>query len=491
MKITFYGSAGGNVIPSRLLLHGQDPDDSTLVDCGDAIPEKGEKKKDIDFSPLIPSDVRNVLLTHGHTDHVGALPSFVQHGFTGEIISTEPTKQITEALLRDNYREDLVDDVFDLYARSKEYLDEFSLSPNVTATFYPAMGHILGASAILLELQKEGLKVLFSGDLGNTNKNMLEVSGEVPEADIVVIESTYGRREHHPDFEESLSALYKGINDTYNNSGNFYIPVLSINRLQEALYYINMGIERGLIPRDVNVVVDSTLGEVITEIYNKKSNRKYYSDEAKDFFSNFSKAYPFTFRNHLNPKGRNIVLASSGLDGLRGRFRKYIKELSSDEKSSVAVVSHTLEGSLLDDIKAGKHQIGLNGNSLEFKAKSFNLSGFSSHADATQLLSWLEKTKAKYVFLVHGENDSRDKLKEMIVERGLCPRENIFTPALLEEVDLTNLAEYASKAKTISSSQTPVASTIKEEPSASKTNEDNGTKVTLFGQELEFSKPLQ
>src|SRR3989338_6492806 len=234
MKLTFYGAAGGNVIPSRSLLQGNSPEESILIDCGDIVPNKKSVKHKPVFAPLVPSVVKKTLLTHGHTDHVGALCGFVEDGFNGQIISTRPTKEVTEALLYDNYNEGIVDDVFGLYAPPRDFLSPFEVSDGVKATFYPAQGHILGASSILIELQN-GLRILFSGDLGNTNKNMLEVVGEVPEADIVVIESTYGRREHHPDFDMSLEELYKGINDTYDKNGNFYIPVLSINRLQEAL----------------------------------------------------------------------------------------------------------------------------------------------------------------------------------------------------------------------------------------------------------------
>ncbi len=478
MKIKFCGAAGGNVIPSRFLLQGSKPDSSVLIDCGDIVPDKKNAVHKADFGPLVPGLVNKTLLTHGHTDHVGALCDFVHDGFKGGIISTRPTEELTQALLEDNFHTALVDDVFELYESPREFLQPFEVVEGMRATFYPAQGHILGASSILLELEKEKLRVLFSGDLGNTNKNMLEVKGEVPEADIVVIESTYGRREHHPDFEESLEQLYKGINETYENNGNFYIPVLSINRLQEALYYLNLGIEKGLIPSDINIVVDSTLGEEITKIYDQKDNKQFFSSDARDFFSKFSVVYPFRYTTDINKNGRNIILASSGLDGLRGRFRKHLKGLTS-EKNSIAVVSHTLEGSLLNDIALGKDKVGTNGGSIDLKAKSFTLSGFSSHADATQLISWLEKTKAKYVFLVHGEDDSRENLKQMIIIKGICPVEKIFMPAMFDEYDLTSLHSGPIS--------TPLPNVEVKPPVESGNGKAGGTTVHLFGRDLTFS----
>lgn len=467
MKLIFYGAAGGNVVPSRFLLQGKTPEESALVDCGDIIPDKKNKHYETVFTPLDPRRVGKVLFTHGHTDHVGASCDFVEQGYNGEFVSTRPTKEITKALLQDNFTKGKVDDVFELYGPPRDFLAPFEISEGVRATFYPAQGHILGASSILFEL-KNGLRVLFSGDLGNTNKTMLEVTGEVPEADIVIIESTYGKREHHPDFSESLDELYEGINETYHKDGDFYIPVLSINKLQEALFYLNHGIENGLAPRDINTVVDSSLGEVITGIYDRDNNRQFYSASAKQFFSRHSNVYPFEYTTHINEGGRNIILASSGLDGLRGRFKNHLNGLSSG-KNSMAIVSHTLEGSLLDNISSGKKKI---------RARSFTLSGFSSHADATQLVAWLEKTKAKYVFLVHGENDSREKLKQMITQKGICSEKNIFLPTMNEEVDLYNLQG--------------THNTVSIPPinNGSQASSDNGKTFTLWGNRLNFSTPI-
>ncbi len=438
MKLTFFSGAGGNVIPSRILLG------STLLDCGDAVPKKKDSNYRATFGQLIPQIVETVMISHGHTDHVDALPDFYQAGFRGRIESTRGTKEISKTLIKHNHVQNndssLVNGLFGLWQRPRDFLDRFEISDGVYATFYPACGHILGASSILLEFEKEKLRILYSGDLGNTNKHMLEVNGEVPEADIVIMESTYGYREHHPDFEESLKELYDGINETYDKGGNFHLPVLSINKLQEGLYHSNLGIEEGKIPEDINVLVDSNLGEEMTEIYSREHNRKYFSDKAKDYFSTYSTVHPFNYTNHLTEGGKNIIIASSGLDGLMGKFRRYFPALT-NENNSVAVISHTLEGSPLNDIATHKERIGVNGNgrSIPLKARSFTLNGFASHADATQLLTWLKKTKAKFVFLFHGEDKSRMNLREMILKTGLCPEDRIFLPALNEEFNPTNL----------------------------------------------------
>ena len=474
MRLTFFGAAGGAVVPSRFYLRGNNCTGSTLIDCGAVISEEKNASNEQVFTPLNPNEVENVVLTHGHTDHVGALCDFVRQGFNGKVISNDPTRDITEAMLRDNYAKSIVDAVSERFERPKKFLKEFEILDGVYATFYPASGHILGASSVLIRLSS-GLRILFSGDLGNTNKHMLDINGDPPEADIVIMESTYGKREHHPDFDLSLKELNDGINDTYENRGNFYIPVLSINRLQEILYYVNLAIENSLVHEDINVAVESNLGEVITDIYSQEKNRWYYSRDAQNFFSNFSKAYPFQYKKHINEDGRNVIIASSGLTGLRGKFRRHLGDLSSGN-NSVAVVSHSIEGSPLHDIASRKEQIGVNGNSINLRARTFNLSGFSSHADATQLLRWLGKTKAKFVFLVHGEDNSRIKLKAMIARGGLCQEENIFMPALNEEFDLTNLPRVNNSAiSRIIPSVPLLADTGTTEP-----------KITLFGQELKI-----
>lgn len=470
MKLTFFGGAGGNVIPSRILLG------STLLDCGDAIPAKGESSNRNNLSPLNPKEIQKVLLSHGHTDHVGALCALVNGGFKGTIESTRGTKEITEALLRDNYKEPHVNAVFEQYSNPTDFLKRFEIEEGVYATFYPAQGHILGASSILLEFEKENLRVLYSGDLGNTNKNMLEVNGEVPEADIVIMESTYGYREHHPDFGESLTELYDGINATYEQHGNFFVPVLSIHKLQEALYYQNMGVEKGKIPDDINIFVDSTLGEVITDIYKLLHHRDQFSSEAKYNFDH-SKIYPYSYSDYIRASGKNIVNASSGLDGLRGRFRNYFQALK-DGNNAVMVGSHRIKGSPLDQIAEGKERFGTNGSSIPLNARSFTLSGFSSHADATQLTTWLARTKAKYVFLVHGEDDARGNLKEMIINKGLCSREQIFTPDLLEEFDLTNLPKAREIGSVAAFIENRIVPAVEERPNT----------MTLLGRTVEVPK---
>lgn len=476
MKVQCGGSAGGNVIPSMFLFQGKNPKDSFVLECGDDPYKKNGPRQKYDFAPR----VETIVISHAHTDHFGALTYFVEDGFNGQIFSTSPTKQIGAALLSDNFPENLVDNVFDLYGPTKKFLERFEILEGVYATLYPAQGHILGASMVRVEFEKEGITLLFTGDFGNANKGMLDVTGEVPKADIVIMESTYGWRKYHPKFQLSLEELYDGINETYRNKGNVYVPVLSIHKLQEALYYLNLGKQKGAIPKSINIVADSTLGEEITKIYSKKSNRPYFSNEAKKFFDDFPQA-PFRHTTHVNKNGRNVILASSGLDGLKGKFRKYLGDLSS-ENNSVAVLSHRMEGSLLDDIALGKKRIGVNGGSIKLNAKSLNLescnlSGFSSHADATQLIELAKKTGAKKFILVHGENDSREKLKQMLIEEGLCDEKSVFMPALNEEYDLTDLHSGA------------ISYPVTDSKSPAKNNPDP-RKITLFGQDLFLSKPL-
>ena len=440
-SLTFFGAVGGAVVPSRYLLKGNNCRDSILVECGALIDDNAKKRgKEArqDFAHLDPRSVGQILISHGHTDHGGALTGFIEQGCRANITSTDPTKDILEAMLRHNHNNGRVDNVFDHYGKPREYLDEFQVEDGVYATFYPAQGHILGASSILLRLEKENLRVLFSGDLGNTNKYMLDTSGDPPEADIVIMESTYGDREHHPDFKQSLSDMHREVNESHSKRGNSILPVLSIHKLQEGLFHVNEARRNGEIPRSINMVVETKLGEAITKIYAKNKNRKYFSERAQEYFSNPLGIKPFDCSEEINPGGRNIILTSSGLDGLRGRFCQHFSELS-DERNSIIVTTYKIPGSPLDDIAKGKRHIGTNGRSIEINAQSLDLPGISSHCDATQAINWLRKTKAKFIILVHGEKPGIAGLKELIVRSGICPEKNILTPSLYDEFDLSNL----------------------------------------------------
>lgn len=465
MKLHFLGAAG-TVVPSRYILQNGS---TTMLDCGSAIhdDDADEKVKSNSFENIESPVIESLLLSHGHTDHVGASPDLVQQKKVNRIFGTRATLEISETMLRDNFAGSLVDNVSGIFEKPKSFEKEFQVADGIYSTFSPAQGHILGASSILIRLEKENLKVLFSGDLGNTNKYMLDNKVDPPEADVVIMESTYGRREHHQDFQESLKALYRGINTTYENNGNYIIPVLSINRLQEILYYINEARNNGDIWDDINLVVDSNLGRKITDIYSRKIHRDQFSDRAKALFD-AKTFYPFKYSTDFSRPHGNVFVVSSGLDGLRGKLPKYMG-LAEDPNNSFAVVSHTVEGSPLDDIKKGKAQIGKNGTARQLNAKTFNLDGFSSHPDATQLLTWLEKTKAKIVYLVHGDDSSRIPLKQMIVDRGLCTEENVHLPKYEEVVDLSNLPRVSGS-------------------SAIRTTTPKPLPVTLFGHDLSHIK---
>lgn len=467
MKLHFLGAAG-TVVPSRYILQNGS---TTMLDCGSAIhdDDADEKVKSNSFDNIESPVIDSLLLSHGHTDHVGASPDLVQQKKVNRVFGTAATLNISETMLRDNFAGSLIDNVSGIFEKPKHFKKEFQVADGVYATFYPAQGHILGASSILIRLEKENLRVLFSGDLGNTNKYMLDNTVAPPEADVVIMESTYGRREHHQDFQQSLKSLYNGINSTYENNGNYIIPVLSINRLQEILFYINEARANGDVYDDINLVVDSNLGRKITEIYSRKNHRHMFSDRAKALFD-AKTFYPFQYSTDFSRPHRNVFVVSSGLDGLRGKLPKYMS-LAEDPNNSFAVVSHTIEGSPLDDIKKGKAQIGKNGTARELNAKTFNLDGFSSHPDATQLLTWLEKTKASIVYLVHGDDTSRIPLKQMIVDRGLCLEENIHLPTYEQEVDLSNLPKVNGS-------------------SAIRTPTPKAAPVTLFGHELSNIKAV-
>ena len=197
MKITFNGAAGGEVTGS---MHRFDNNRaSVLLDCGprldkELIPLPDRLKRNI--------DVDAVVLSHAHTDHVLDLANFVEQGFQGGVFSTPPTRDITEALLFRNEPGHRAESVMQKFKPTVNYNQRIEVAEGIYVTFIPN-AHILGSSFVLVE--NNGIRILFTGDVGNKNKKLFDFPQDLPEADILISESTYGARDLHPDFDESLS----------------------------------------------------------------------------------------------------------------------------------------------------------------------------------------------------------------------------------------------------------------------------------------------
>ena len=292
MKLTFLGAAH-EVTGSCYLL--QTGGHNLLVDCG---MEQGPDLFENQALPVNPWEVEAVLVTHAHIDHSGKLPLLYKEGFQGRIYATEATCELCGIMLRDSahiqefeaswrnrkakrsgrpeyvpiYTTEDAEGVLEHFTPC-EYHRETEILPGITAEFIDA-GHLLGSASIRIKATEDGetVSIVFSGDIGNTDKPILRDPEHFTEADYVITESTYGDRVHgpKPDYVKELAAI---IQRTLDRGGNLVIPAFAIGRTQEILYFIRQIREQGLVQNHENfpVYVDSPLANEATNIFGRNS----------------------------------------------------------------------------------------------------------------------------------------------------------------------------------------------------------------------------
>ena len=449
MKITFHGAAGMVPGSCHLVESGRI---KILIDCGlfqGGKALQAENRKEFCFDP---KSIDYLILTHGHLDHCGLLPRLHREGFDGEVVSTTPTTDLAELIMLDsahiNNKRDLkherrrrndksemngplytasdVQDAMQAFRRKITYGKTTQFTNDISATFYNA-GHILGSTFTTLEIREGSKKyrVTFSGDLGNKGRAIVSDPDDPPESDIVVMESTYGDR-NHKSIEESIEEFYGAINQTFDLGGNSFIPTLAVERAQEYLLILNEGIKRGLIPRDTMVFLDSAMAISATEIF--KHHQNYFSTEAQKLFRDNSD--PFSIPNlhcsnsptdskAINDIQRGaVILAGSGMCN-GGRIRYHLKRNLPRPECSFIFAHFAPHGSLARRIIDGAEHVNIFGHDVKVKAKIHTIGGFSAHMGKDELLNWHGKTgRPENTFLVHGSQEALASLAGEIRARG-------------------------------------------------------------------------
>ncbi|MFA5870548.1 MAG: MBL fold metallo-hydrolase [Candidatus Paceibacterota bacterium] len=425
-KLTFCGAAG-TVTGSNYLLESGDT--KILIDCG--LFQGSHFCEEMNYDPFLfnPEEITAVFVTHAHIDHIGRIPKLYKEGFRQKIISTEPTRDMAEALLLDTehilfmeagkhaplYEVDDVERVMRLW-EGVPYHKHINIGP-FRIEFYDA-GHILGSSSILVEV--EGKKIVFSGDLGNVPAPFINPTEFIENADFVLIESTYGNRAHE-NIDKRKEELEETIKETAKRRGVVMIPAFALERTQEMIYELNELVENKKIHR-IPVFVDSPLAIRLTDVYRKYSaNKMYFNKEALglirkgDAIFNFpglslsltteeSKAI-----NDIPPP--KVIIAGSGMSQ-GGRIIHHEKRYLSDPRSSIIFVGYQTKESLGRKILDGETMVRIAKEDVPVRAKIRAISGYSAHADQPQLLHWVSyfKERPKKVFVTHGEPESAEVL---------------------------------------------------------------------------------
>jgi metallo-beta-lactamase family protein len=441
-QIKFLG-ASGSVTGSCYLLTG-DHGSQILVDLGIF---QGTNETEILNSQPLQFNVRElkaVILTHAHLDHCGRLPLLVKNGYTGPIYMTGPTADIAQISLLDSaqialenpdrpalYTPDDVRKVIQLF-KLVQYDAPFIIG-EYSLTFRDA-GHILGSASV--EISESGNTVVFSGDLGNTPEDLIQPTENIAAAGTVLIESTYGGSVHPA--EDVYASLKKQINLITASGGTLLIPAFSIERTQEILHQIGHLKESGDIPAQIPIYLDSPMAIEVTEIFKKYPNL-YSSELAHD-------PHPFDFSGLICTKksedskkivhvsGPKVIIAGSGMMS-GGRIMHHLKNYISQPTTEILIVGYQAVGTLGRDIETGVSEVVIYKEKLPVKASVTKLESLSSHADQPRLLAWLKNIQGvKQVFIVHGENDQRQALAEVIKSQlGIS---NISLPVLNEVKDL-------------------------------------------------------
>ncbi len=432
-----------------------------LVDCG---LQQGAGDKDNSTLPFAPGSIDFVLVTHAHIDHSGRLPLLVKQGYTGPIITTRLTAQLLSVMLRDSAHiqesdaawenqkgrragRDLVEPLYTLADAQAameqivtyDYEQEFDVCPGVRACFYDA-GHLLGSAMISMTLRENGVekKIVFSGDIGNVAHPIIRDPTYLKTADYVVMETTYGDRDHQPEhaYTEELAQI---IDETLSKGGNVVIPAFAVGRTQELLYYIREMKQKKMVPRvpDFPVYVDSPLAREATHIFS--GDLRGYTDEETTAlveqgvnilaFDGLRLTQTTEESKLLNqdptPK---VILSASGMCDA-GRIRHHLKHNLWRPECTVVFVGFQAVGSLGRILTDGADRVKLFGEEIAVRAKIVQLHGLSSHADRTALLRWINtySPRPQHVFLVHGEEQVAVAFGETLRQAGFSAHAADYT----------------------------------------------------------------
>ncbi|MGN6611880.1 MAG: MBL fold metallo-hydrolase RNA specificity domain-containing protein [Angustibacter sp.] len=451
--LTFLGGTG-TVTGSRFLLrHG---DGRYLVDCGLYQGERQWRRRN--WEPFVPpaDTIDQVVLTHAHLDHSGYLPALVRQGFSGPVSCSAGTAALAEIVLRDSahlQEEDAQaareqgwsrhDPPLPLYDaadaeraiarfRPQPYGERRELGVDVGFTLSRA-GHILGSSSVLLDVG--GARLLFSGDLGRPTHPVLLPRDDPPAATTVVMESTYGDRTHSAPRGERHEVLADAVRRTIKRGGSVVVPAFAIDRTELVLHELARLMHTGAIP-SVPVYVDSPMALASLAAYRRTDLRaELRPDVGDDFFDlpGVQAARSVEESMRLNqPRHPCIIVSASGM-ATGGRVVHHLRYLLPDSRNTVVLTGYQAVGTRGRALQDGARQLKMHGRYVPVRAEVVMDEEFSVHADAGELVSWLQRlpNAPETVYVVHGEPEaSRALARRVQAETGWC----VVVPEVGEKV---------------------------------------------------------
>ena len=435
-NLTFFG-ATGQVTGSCYLL--ENDNFRLLLDCGLFQGSKDTEAQNTADFPFDPTSIDAVVLSHAHLDHCGRLPKLVKDGFKGKVFLTEASFSLLELMLRDavhiqlrdteweNKRRQragkkLLDPLYDLndveallkLRHPISYSKEQEILPGITLSFHEA-GHILGSSIVrLLINDQDNIKTLvFSGDLGNPNSPLLRDPSILVEADVLLLESTYGDRDHKP-LENTLDELRETLAEAAKSEGNVIIPAFAVGRTQDLIYWLGKIQRQGGLPQQT-IYLDSPMAISASDIY--ANNTALFNIDDPEFTKIAPQGWHAWLKGLIYSQtaaesmavnriaGGAIIIAGSGMCN-GGRIRHHLKYNLWRRNAHIIIAGFQAEGTLGRLLIDGnKKYIKILGAEIHIAAKIHTLGALSAHADQSQLLEWAQhfRNPKPRLYLIHGE----------------------------------------------------------------------------------------
>jgi metallo-beta-lactamase family protein len=453
--LTFLGAARG---VTGSCYHLAVDDAAILIDCGTFQGDGDADSKNRQIPDFALQDVLGCVYTHGHLDHVGRLPAWVQHGFRGTVWGHAATLDIAKIILEDSakianhsateplYGDDDVAQIVQNMRAIVGYRQPVSAGP-FTITLFDA-GHILGSSSVRVAWQHNGSEkaVLFSGDVGVVGSPLIadpnsQWDQHTDAVDFVVTESTYGNRTHPPR-SEVRQHLHQVVMRALQDGGKVIIPAFSIGRTQEIIYELHSMVGRGELA-GVPIIVDGPLGLSATKIYAKHT--ECYDQDAMalirsghpplEFDSLFGVKDAQQSKQAVNTSGPAIIIAGSGMcQG--GRIRHYLKRYLPDDSADVLLVGYQAQRTLGSALQQGAQRVYIDNEQIAVRARVTTINGLSAHADKDGLANWygaIPKRPNIHTFVTHGEEQQSLAFAALLTDRfGVAAT----APALFQSVEL-------------------------------------------------------
>jgi metallo-beta-lactamase family protein len=469
MRVKFHGAAG-EVTGSLHEIEAAGK--RLLMDCGMIQGSPEAEARNADAFPFEPSALDALIVSHAHIDHIGRVPLLVKRGFRGPIYAHPATADLMpimlldaagiaegEALRANRRRRRGQPEVVPLYTkddvrkalrhvRTVPYDQRAELFPGVELAFRDA-GHILGSC--IVELWADGRKLVFSGDLGPKGTPILRDPATVTEADLVLMESTYGDRLHR-ERAETIAELEGILDDAWRNNGCVLIPAFAVGRTQELLYWFARHWDDWKMSR-WKIFLDSPMAAKVVDVYDQ--HRELFDDEAKRVWR--ERPNPFTLPNLRISESQEdsmainhiesgaIVIAGSGMANA-GRILHHMRHRLHRRQTHMVFVGYQAEGTLGRRIVDGAKWVRIHGRDIRVNAQRHTVGGLSAHTDQRGLLDWYGQFATRpSVALVHGEDKAREALAGEIGEacgvRAILARPGLHLEVPVENGDAALLHE--------------------------------------------------